>query len=272
MDPHSPYLLRSKSDDPENPQIVRSYDSLDPDATLEDLSEAYDSEVEYADYYIGKIFELMKSRQLLDKTLVVFLSDHGEAFGEHNVPIVLQNATVRGRHHGHSMYNELLHVPLILRYPASIPAAERVAQPVRLVDVLPTMLSLTGIETGLPEGTFRGRSLTPLIQHPGEHTDAPLCYSERLYFGEERRALQDDRYKLITKADGTPLELYDLGADPRETTNLIAADPSGAQYLEQDMSRLTAKLGPLIPKGQTGRKKELTLKERDRLKSLGYVH
>src|SRR5690606_1317626 len=89
---------------------------------------AYDGSIAYLDDAIGRLREALEARGLLDNTVIVAVSDHGESFGEHGWYL-----------HGHSLYREQLHVPLIIRWPERVPAGVRVARPVS-IDDLPAVI------------------------------------------------------------------------------------------------------------------------------------
>ena len=98
------------------------------------LINLYDAEIRYFDYIFGTIIENLKKSGIFEKTIIILTTDHGEEFWEHN-----------GFEHGHSLYNELLHVPLIIKYSSLLPA-KRIKSYVQLADLFPTILSMTGIK------------------------------------------------------------------------------------------------------------------------------
>jgi len=114
-------------------------------ADKDHIEALYDGEVAFTDASIGALIDGLEARGLTQNTLIVFLSDHGEEFFEHG-----------GFEHGHSLFGELLRAPFILSMPGRVPEGRRVPEQVRLVDVLPTLLDLLGMES---EDHFEGRSL-----------------------------------------------------------------------------------------------------------------
>ncbi|MFQ5540429.1 MAG: sulfatase, partial [Candidatus Binatia bacterium] len=209
MDTHSPYIIREKGVPLEQARITASYDIWDSHIPNSLLSEAYDGEVRHVDHYVGKIYNRLKDAGISDDTLIVLLSDHGEEFGDHQAEIHCCDTVVRGRHHGHSLYDELLHVPLIIRYPSRVPRGSRVKETVRLIDVLPTLLELAGISLGSSRATFEGTSLLPLIMNGNDPWGPRFSYSERTYYGLEHKAVEDGRYKMILQPGNGGAELYD---------------------------------------------------------------
>jgi arylsulfatase A-like enzyme len=179
----------------------------------------YAGEVRYMDAEITRLLQTLAERHELDRTLVVFLSDHGEAFD--------------ARHgfvgHGFTLADEVMHVPLILRAPGLVPAGLRVAAPVSLVDVLPTILDLLGASAA-PDA--QGRSLRPLLENP----DAPQ-FAERLVFAEtvlqrdvRQLAVRRGRHKwIVGKTPWSGDQVYDIAADPDEEHDLGADTALAAQ-------------------------------------------
>ncbi len=197
-------------------------------------------------------------------TLVVLASDHGEQFGEH------------GRvGHGSSLHNRVLHVPLGFRWPGRIaPGASDT--PVQLVDVLPTVLELTGVARA--DG-LDGRSLVPLLQ--GEPAAERPAFSEmRSAPGEcrrlelepgcrvDRHAVQDRRFKLIHSARPEYHVLYDLVSDPLETRNVAAEYPEELARLRELLERYLERPAGPVARGEAAVPDEPT---RLQLEALGYA-
>ncbi|MBI3493344.1 MAG: sulfatase-like hydrolase/transferase, partial [Acidobacteria bacterium] len=167
----------------------------------------YDGEIAYSDEIVGRLVRYLKSHQLYDRSTIVLLSDHGEGLGDHGE-----------QEHGLFVYEEAIHVPLIVKQESNVGAGRRVAGLVQHIDVVPTILEL--VKAPVP-GNLRGRSLKPVLEGTGPLAELSV-YSEALYaryhFGwSELTALTDDRYRFI-KAPRE--ELYDLQRDPHERENL----------------------------------------------------
>jgi len=124
---------------------------------LAQLVALYDGEIAYLDDQIGGLIAELKAGGLYDHTIVIVTADHGELFGEHGLA-----------NHMKSLSEEEIHVPLILRYPGVIPAGKRVATPVELSGILPTLLTLLGMP---PPATLDGRSLLPLLSEADGGSD-----------------------------------------------------------------------------------------------------
>ena len=179
------------------------------------LEALYDGEITYHDVHFRAILDGLERRHLADDTLVIVTSDHGEEFWDHG-----------SVGHGHSVYEELLHVPMFVRHPG-LPHARRgvrsLPTDVGLVDVMPTILDALGLE--IPE-EVSGRSFLPALL--GEPESAPRATVSG--FMENWRAVSVGRWKLIHRANGQ-ISLYDLASDPDETDNIADANPLTVRWL-----------------------------------------
>jgi hypothetical protein len=172
----------------------------------EDTRARYAAEVEYVDGGVGELLDELRARDLYDSSLIVFTSDHGEGLGEHG-------------HIGHirHLYDEALHVPLIVKLPQASPYLDLMRASadvlVRHIDVTPTVMDLLD----LPHLTdSMGVSL--LQEAPREL----LAETRRPVAPWDAVALRDDRYKMIFKVEEDSFEMYDLGEDPGETADVFA--------------------------------------------------
>lgn len=173
--------------------------------------DAYQGEIAFADAQIGRVVRFLRERDLYDRTVFVVIGDHGESLNDHGE-----------EGHGFFVYESVVRVPMVVRAPYSMMKGRRVADPVRSVDVMPTVLDLLGVPK--PAGAaIDGQTITPLMT--GARSELGLeAYAEAVYplhhFGwSDLRALRQGRYKLI--AAPRP-ELFDLQDDPAERTNLFA--------------------------------------------------
>jgi tetratricopeptide (TPR) repeat protein len=217
----------------------------------------YDGEIAYMDHYVGAILDLLEERGLLDRTLIVAAGDHGEGLGD---------KVEEG--HGIFLYEETLRVPLILSDPAVFRTARTVESAVRLVDVAPTILETVGL--GREAAGMQGQSLVPWLKgRPGRDLDALVetFYPRENYGWSELVGLVAERWKLIQSPRP---ELFDLGTDPGERTNLFVAAAAKAgelgKRLEQEILRMSP--GPGAASGTAPARAE----DRERLRSLGYVN
>ncbi len=212
---------------------------------------AYDAEIAYADAQVGRLLSTLQAGGRLENTLVVVMADHGEQLGEH-----------REQSHGFFIYDASVQIPLIMAGPGI--AARVVPDQVRIVDVMPTVLDLLGVEVPAP---VQGASLRPALN--GQRQEL-LAFSEswypRFHYGwSELQAVRDGRYKFIL---APRRELYDLTADPKELTNLAASDTARADTLERALRALVAKTSTA---GAAKGPQPVDAAAEQRLRALGYV-
>jgi hypothetical protein len=184
----------------------------------------YDGEIAFTDAAVAELLEGLDERNLLDNTLIVFLSDHGEEFFEHG-----------GFEHGHSLYDELIHVPLFFCLPGRLPGGARLSRPVRLLDVAPTILDFVDIE---PPTDFEGVSIRPLLEGEGQRRERggglvpqDVAYAEALMHGRERKCVMAYPWKLVYEMGTETEDLFNLAEDPREMENLMAENPAKVSEL-----------------------------------------
>src|SRR5262249_9493377 len=211
----------------------------------------YDGEIAYADEIVGRLIRYLKSHQLYDRSTVILLADPGEGVGDHGE-----------QEHGLFVYDEAIHVPLIVKQEGNVGAGRRVVDLVQHIDLVPTILDL--VRAPIPGG-LRGRTLKPVLDGTGR-LDPTTVYAEALYaryhFGwSELTAVTDDRYRYI-KAPRE--ELHDLQHDPREQTTLAADRPQARQALRGALDAVAGGAAIQAPH-------EVTAEARERLQALGYV-
>ena len=218
-------------------------------AEKEAVRDLYRAEVATVDGAVGTLLDALDREGLAAGTLVIVVADHGEEFWEHG-----------GVEHGHTTYDELVHVPLILRWPERLPA-RRVPTQVRLIDVLPTVLDLLGVPA---PAEVDGRSLVPLLASAAP-SDPPSALVECMLFADERVAVRTEQRKFVRWETGKQ-EIYDLQADPAEHRDLAGlADERAALTTAFDAIR-DASAGTRPPlAGRPG------VAEAAALRALGYV-
>lgn len=278
-DPHAPYVLPEGY---ENPFVEDAVYRSEPDTTVDlrgtrgkaigdrrDLAfyrAQYDANVRVTDEAIGELLDQLDESGLLSDALVVFTADHGESLGEHGSYF----------EHGPLPYNTTSRVPLVVWSPGRI-EARRVAGPVALVDLFPTLLEWLLPETVLPAlSDAEGASLLPVlrgeVQVAPRRGDVPLAFAEAGRPPTRYWSVQDERWKLIYRqpADGRRpsiehYELYDLVADSLETNDLAAADHPELARLRRPLEawRSTA--------ARPGPEREKSESELKALRALGYV-
>ena len=265
-----------------DPREVQRY--LNPDVwpglehapeQVERLVDLYDATIRFTDRRLGELLDRLAASGRLDDTLLIVTSDHGEEFLEHG-----------GLRHSHTLYQEMLHVPLIVRAPGG-ERGRRVRDPVGLADVLPTTLELLGLPS--PEG-LDGRSLAGFLRggsgatsgagSPSPATPRPSPRMGHVHtLNSQRASLQAGSLKLIRGEAApdalvrfraqAPWELYDLAADPGETINL-------AERRADDVTRLSKGLSALEDVLRAGAVRSSSTSEVSpevlaQLRALGYV-
>jgi arylsulfatase A-like enzyme len=223
--------------------------------TRDEIRRHYALEVEYVDRQIGRLLDGMRERGLLNDTLILFASDHGEGLGDHN-------------HVGHisQLYDSLLRVPLIISQPARLPEGLVVEQPVRLVDILPTVADLFDLPS--PD-IVSGASLLPLIAGAEEGTRPVfgITYRPEAYSDKEAVVTRGFKYIHSLTDDREWEELYDLETDPEELLDLA---PSAPPILKELRAILQMRLAGSSMAAVN--EAELSEEEIERLRALGYIH
>ena len=223
------------------------------------MDRPYDGEIEFTDVEIGKLLTYLEERDLIENTLIIFMSDHGEGLGDHDEQT-----------HGVLVYESTIRVPLIIRLPEASDLAgdsgvpTRVPDSVRLVDIYPTVLDLLGIEA--PEAVD-GRSLVPLIT--GGNLPPEEGYFESLYpyFSfrwSQLRGVRIGPWKYILSPGE---ELFNLNDDPGELRNLIDVEAETAEQMRVALARmLDREAAPSEAAAVT-----ITPEEVRKLRALGYI-
>jgi len=196
-----------------------------PPSELEDVISLYDGEIAHADWATGQLLELLRSKGWYEDALIIVTSDHGEEFGDHG-----------NWEHNRSLFEEVLHVPLLIRFPGGFMAENRLRQIVRLLDIFPTVLDVLGLE---PLDDMRGSSLLQSISE--EEGEASFGHVDKGPGGWSI-SVRTDRYKyILAERDGDRTEMvYDMAADPLEKTNLIGQEGVPVDAL-REMAQLHAK-------------------------------
>jgi arylsulfatase A-like enzyme len=216
----------------------------------------YAAEVRYADKWVGELLGAVKGAGLWDDSLVVISADHGEELFDRG-----------GFGHGHSLYAELLRVPLLVKWPAGTEADDRISGLVGLIDLEPTLLQVAGIAS--PEGSEG--SAWPRRESAGRAE----VYSEGVLYGREHTALTTRGYKVIyrpyAEKPEQEYEVYDLAQDPGELNDL--SNTEAAEALRRRLKTLTAEADAAVREFEAEGKPRVRLDEKTRrsLESLGYV-
>jgi uncharacterized sulfatase len=246
---------------------------IHPDLFIRKAIDRYDAEIAHTDRSLELLADKLRQLGILDQTLIVVLSDHGEEFHEHGWTA-----------HGHSLYQELVHALFLMWNPKLLPVPRRVTEPVQLLDLMPTVLELVGVRG---DEIVQGQSLAPLarglpFQRKGAVMASRFAHpsaSPRGLVPEYRTgtfARIDADWKLIYrdeagKAGLNRIELYDRRTDRKETKNVAPQHPDVVARLMADVTQwiegqkqVRKLLGP-------GGKATLDPQTRERLRSLGYL-
>jgi arylsulfatase A-like enzyme len=246
--------------------------------TLPVCDALYAGGVQSMDRWVGRLIRHLRDRGLYDRTLIALTSDHGEQLGERGV-----GPQARGRgifnQHGHTLYEELLWVPLVLKLPYQRHAGTRVAAVSGAIDVMPTVLDVLGLP--LP-GQMQGTSLRGLWEGRPEAPRLPL--SESLSTRNEKKGVRSSRYKYIVSSTAAEVEqygrtfipdhpsareLYDLAVDPAEAVNLLRQPD--APEAQRVAAVLDAALRRALSTTGSSDKVNVPRTAVEALRSLGYV-
>ena len=267
FDPHLVYapppIFRKKFAAPEDqdssewvfgsrPQIVACRWKQAPirPSTIRRAEKLYNGEVAYTDYEVGRLIEAIDQMGLESSTIVVFTADHGEEFLDHG-----------SFEHGHTLYNELVHVPLLIRYPKRLKAGA-VSTTAGLVDVTPTLCALADVE---PDPAFRGHNLVELIGATEPQT-RPIMFAGN-FWGPAYQGWLSEGYKLIVDSD--EVKLFNLHNDPGEKTDLSKIETERLERMTEDMQLAFEAATAEAP--EQPNPVQLSPDELHRLRSLGYL-
>jgi len=212
--------------------LYDAHDPYDPPPPFREryASQPYDGEIAYADFCVGKLLNALRKHGLYDETLIAVMADHGESLGAHG-----ENT------HGVFLYDETLHVPLVIKLPLNRGAGRRIETRAGLVDVAPTILSAAGIA---PPSDMQGQTLL----EPGKTADstspedrpayAETDYPHRAFGWSALRAMRTGKYLYI---QAPQRELYNQVSDPDAAHNLAGSSQAVADTLASQLTDFRAK-------------------------------
>ena len=260
------HALRWLKDHPQGPFFVwlhffDPHDPYDPPSPFKERypKEPYDGEIAYMDSVIGTLMETLRQRGLFDSSLIAVAADHGEAFGEHGE-----------ERHGMLLYDETVHVPLLLKLPNQKFAGKTIDSRVALVDIAPSLLQAAG--TAIP-AKMQGQSVLPLAE-AGSGGDAKTkpadraifsssTYARRVFGASDLRSWRTGKYLYV---QAPRRELYDLPQDPQAAKNLASTSKAVADALDGQLSEFLTKTS-----SAPGKEAKLDPVVAQKLRALGYV-
>lgn len=222
MDPHDPYF-----EIPYNGRGVARVLTPSPvPGRAAQLHDLYLQDVRYLDRYLHELVERLKAEGVYDRSVIAFTADHGEEFYEHG-----------GWWHGTALYEEQVHVPLVIKRVGEPQAGQRREDVVRTLDIAPTVMAAAGLL--IPE-TFMGIDLF------SSRVSGPLLADEHLE-GNRLSSIRDGDWKLIVANPGNPrglapVELYNLAEDPGERRNLAASETNRVNDMLSELSIWRARM------------------------------
>ena len=297
IDPHDPY----QPPDGFEEYVDAEYDGP-IDGTRESLRRAsseddfqrlvnlYDSEIRYTDQAFHNLLNRLKQYGMFDSTMVIFAGDHGEAFGDHDDNVG----------HSHVPYEELMRVPIVVRYPSDQPKWDGDDELVSLIDLMPTTLDYLGIDNPLKlDDDISGRSVLQqgrsAVYSETDYADVQNSFHavrrQRLKYIETRSPNQgiqpylrklvdpDFMFQVLTnpvyflrRRFGEPSErLYDIQRDPKETENLIKSNDNADEFRKQ-LAEWRMKLKDVQLTGETrDEQDELDEQTEEQLREMGYI-
>ncbi|UCD83237.1 MAG: sulfatase, partial [Deltaproteobacteria bacterium] len=248
MDPHAPFdppsLFKGIIDKPNNFNNINR------------IISNYNGDIRFVDYHMGKLLSKLRELGMDDNTLFIIIADHGEEIYEHG-----------GIAHGPTLYEEVLRIPVIFRYPALFPKGKVVEEIIQTIDIAPTILDVAGIQEFKD---MEGSSLLPLLSDKDRSLKS-IVFSETGKFRVRgKMTLQSKRWKLISDYSNTKIELYDLHNDPYESHNLISEESELVLDLLKSMNCIQKSLE--FSEQPPEEKVKINEEMKERLRSLGYIH
>ena len=270
IDPHYPYRPPSPWDKAfdhhkDSPRLAGNVDPVavtrtDRQDWLRRTLDQYDGEILFADHHVGRLLKGLEAQGLLKNSLVIVTADHGEEFFDHG-----------GIGHGRTAYEEVLRVPLLMRWPGRIPAGATHDGLVGLIDMMPTILALVGVEAPSKlQGTNMAAAVTRTGPAPSDRQLFAQVISDTFRFD----VVHDDRYKLVRHVRGPQPgreEVYDRSRDPHERASLEAQALPPAVALRKELDTFTRVVADAASLVRPEKAKALDKDTERALRSLGYI-
>jgi arylsulfatase A-like enzyme len=243
------------------------------EAGRREIVRLYDAEVVATDRAIGTVIRALERAALLERTLVVVTADHGEELWDHG-----------GYGHGHSMFEEVVRVPLFLRTGRDARIDPR---PARLVDVAPTLVGALGLTPPSSARRFAGIDLLARSAGSADSartlSEADTAYGEATLYGPEKKFLRTNRWKIVVEipdsTSGTDpatlaglTQLYDLATDPGERRDVARTIPEAADSARVRLGDWARRVGAARTATASSLPDDLDPAIREQLEALGYAH
>lgn len=223
------------------------------DMSRQEYISRYDGAITFLDSQIGVLSAELKSRGLQKDTLVIITADHGESLGEHN-------------YFGHEflLYDTMLKVPLIMKYPDVLPSSKVIVEQAGIIDIMPTVFDIMHLKNSL---SIDGRSLLSTVVGKSKHRNRH-AYSHYHNYNKQMFAVRTEGWKLIFTENEKRYELYNLEEDPRELKNVFSENQQKAKLLKVELEHFIKRVHRSTPGAA---KPSLDKEAMEKLKSLGYV-
>ena len=267
FDPHFNYLRHEPFDfdpgyDGELPEHMGELRRTARDLGARDLDQLrarYDSEIRFTDEHIGRLIAALRELGRYDQTLIVVTADHGEAFME------------RDDHwigHTKTLFQEAIHVPLLIKLPGGAGGGSVIDAPVGLIDLVPSLLRYLDLRG--PAGyRFDGEALPLADPAALRAVDGRPVFSETTARGRWLQSVVHGRFKLIFDRRHQRMSFFDLERDPGESNDLAGDPPPELRELARALRGWNQTMDPRRPRAEEP--PELTAKEQERLRALGYL-
>lgn len=231
MDPHLPYITHDDDtlalgSDYQGPyskmfwdfRSVRNGSVTITDADRNQIRKLYEQDVAHGEKHIARLLDTLDELGLTNDTAVIYVSDHGEELFDHG-----------SVEHGHTLFDELIHVPLIIRWPGKVRAANVNENPASIIDLFPTICAMAGLA---PPEQLPGINL--LQDHlPPDRT----LFVENLLYGPQRKAMIKNRVKFSHDPHGAPEFMFMLEQDPREKQNVLDQHPNLVEAMHEEFKQ-----------------------------------
>lgn len=265
-EPHAPYIMHK--------EFMFDYSKVDPGTyppgSRMKKIKRYDSEIRFTDKYVGQLIAKLKELGVYENSLIIFHSDHGESFGEHNY-----------FKHGRKLYNSTMHVPLVVKMPGNISKGTVRHDNVSLMDVAPSILAILNMR---PIKLMQGKAIlpddTPLTNHKiFLETYKGTVHLKRknkkyhLRIKPIRYAVVDGTDKIIYNLKNKSYEAYRITEDPFETENIHLAGSNMFDDIKEFLGEWIQRTNKFLKKNMKFRmqKNLISQQDYDALKSLGYI-